>query len=374
MRFFNCLTTSALFMIVVGFMSLSEVRPASETDRSQTIIWRNPSSCVTLMDLRSRKTRCPTRIPASTGARGTPPSASTPATPSPAAVSSSTSLPADSTPSSTPTGRTRSAISPGPTRANPAGWQFNTYNRLSFWIKRPTSAAPPGNNGNSNVEFGTYVKQITKADGGSDETGGNHYYHMLDLPNNGQWTYVIINMHPSHYRSEVGGEDPGNIHYPTATNGPNGGGDPPSTYNYFDSLTRFYIDDTLHPRTGTYLLDDFQFYQETVPENDVQVYSLTANYDPSRNRLIVTWSRLKNENSIVHEVRYAFSDIHQLGWSKAKPAPRGSIRPLGWQGYNGMVYITQALPLIDHSVVYIAIKPKNSQRFSQIALPLNRQR
>ena len=27
-------------------------------------------------------------------------------------------------------------------RHNPAGWQFNTYNRMSFWIKAPTSGSP----------------------------------------------------------------------------------------------------------------------------------------------------------------------------------------------------------------------------------------
>ena len=31
--------------------------------------------------------------------------------------------------------------------ANPAGWRFNTYNRMSFWIKRPSSASPLGTGG-----------------------------------------------------------------------------------------------------------------------------------------------------------------------------------------------------------------------------------
>ena len=86
--------------------------------------------------------------------------------------------------------------------------------------------------------------------------------------------------------------------------------------------------------------------------------------------MTVTWNRPQNDNAINHEVRYAFEDIHQVGWNAAKPAPRGIIKPPGWQGYNGMVYATQALPLAGHPVVYIAIKPRNSKLFSQIAIPL----
>ncbi len=84
----------------------------------------------------------------------------------------------------------------------------------------------------------------------------------------------------------------------------------------------------------------------------------------------MTWRRPKDENNIPHEVRYAFEDIHQVGWNAARPAPKGIIKPPGWQGYNGMLYATRALPLEGHPVVYIAIKPQNSRRFSQISIPL----
>ena len=56
--------------------------------------------------------------------------------------------------------------------------------------------APLETTGRGNANVGWYVKQITNADYTSDETGGNHYYHGLNLPNNGQWTHVILNMHP----------------------------------------------------------------------------------------------------------------------------------------------------------------------------------
>jgi len=250
--------------------------------------------------------------------------------------------------------------------ADPAAWKFNTYNRMSFWIKVPTTGLPLGTDGQGNAQVGTFVKQITNSDYHSDETGGGHYYHGLNLPNNGQWTHVILNMHPDHRRGDPGSVDPGNLPYPTTATF--GGADPASTYNYFDTLTRFYIEtDAVAP--GTYLIDDIRFYQETAPENDAKIYSLTGNYDPTRNEVIATWERLKTDNTINDEVRYAFSDIHQIGWDAATPAPNGVVAP---SDYNGMVYVTTALPLAGHSVVYIAIKPQNSDLFSQIAIPLRR--
>lgn len=101
------------------------------------------------------------------------------------------------------------------------------------------------------------------------------------------------------------------------------------------------------------------------------MYSLTGTYDPTTNEVVVTWNRPPNENDVNHEVRYAFSDIHEVGWEAATPAPEGIISPPGWQGYNGMFYHTTTLPLAGQPVVYIAIKPENSDLFSQIAVRLD---
>ncbi len=251
------------------------------------------------------------------------------------------------------------------------GWQYNTYDHLSFWVLRPTTATPLATGGMDNVEFGTYVKQITNANSQSDEAGGMHYYNDLNLPNNGQWTQVIINMYPQHYRGETAGETPTGTVYPTATNGPWGGADPLNTYNYFDTLTRFYFNE-LHAGAGTFLFDDFQFYQASYPQDDAQVSSLSGTYNPNNNEVTVTWARPDNDNSVNVDVRYSFSDINQIGWNAATPAPNGILTPPGWQGYDGMVYDTTALPLAGHSVVYIAIRPENSPNglFSEIAVPI----
>ena len=92
---------------------------------------------------------------------------------------------------------------------------------------------------------------------------------------------------------------------------------------YFDTLTRFYLETDVAP--GTYLMDDITFYQETAVENDAQVYALAGNYNPGNNDLIVTWHHNKDDQSTSHEVRYAFSDIHQIGWNAATAAPNGIV-------------------------------------------------
>jgi hypothetical protein len=257
---------------------------------------------------------------------------------------------------------------------NPSQWQYNTYDRMSFWVWMPTSDTSYVTDGSHDIEFGTYVKQLTNPDNTSDEAGGTHYYHELNIPNLGVWTQVILNMHPDHQRNDPGSVDPGVIAYPTSPAGGNGGTDPASTYNYFDTLTRFYFDEPYTPPSSyptDYRFDNIQFYKSAYQENDTQVYSLTGSYQAANNRLVVTWNRDKAEDTVVQEVRYSFTDIHASGWAAATPAPSGSITPPGGGAYNGMVYDTTQLSLSGHSVVYIAIKPQNSNLFTEIAVPLN---
>lgn len=252
---------------------------------------------------------------------------------------------------------------------NPAGWQFNTYNRFRFWFFVPTTGGAEQYDGQTNFYVGTYVKRVTNADRSSDEAGGGHYYHSFNVLRN-QWSMCTFNSHPGHERGDNGGVDSGNRLYPTAP--PWGSGDPANTYNYFDTLTRFYIQESRASNTfpRDYWLDELEFYQETWPENDDQVYSICVSYTAASNRFFLTWNRLKDENSVKHEVRYAFSDIHALGWNNATPAPSGTITPPGWQGYNSMVYNTTGINVSGKSQIYLAIKPQNSSTFSQVAFPL----
>lgn len=245
---------------------------------------------------------------------------------------------------------------------NPTGWEYNTFDRFSFWIKCPLTATALRTTGNQNMEFGTYVKRVNNPDNTSDEEGGDHYYHFLNIAPTDTWTKVILNMHPNHRRTANGNTETGNLIHPTGEN----------DYNYFDALTRFYIEFSGAPSAypATYKLDGFKFYEEQYAENDTMIYSIAATYVQPENRIILSWSRHKEADLINHEVRYAFQDIHQIGWNAATAAPSGIITPPGSGGYNGMVYNNTTLPLSGNSVVYLAIKPQNSDKFSQISIPV----
>jgi hypothetical protein len=255
-----------------------------------------------------------------------------------------------------------------------ASWQFNTYNRFSFWIKRPQNSQPiiittgnaAGDYGNANV--GTYCKSISActtdpADSlDSDEFGGGHFYHTLTLSNNNCWTHVILNTQPDHQR---GIQAPvGVLTHPTGE----------SNYNYFDTFTRFYYEEDGPPTSfpQTFAMDDFIFYQEPYTEDDANIFSLTSNYNPANNELVITWSHNWN-GTANQDVYYAFQDIHQTGLSAATLAPNGSIPLPNNNGYDAMVYDTTALPLAGHAVVYIAVHDESSPNnlFSEIMVPLS---
>ena len=243
---------------------------------------------------------------------------------------------------------------------DPANWRFNTYNRLRFWVKLPRSSPPHSTTGGTNMALGSSIKRVQNADKHSLDAGGGTYGHWFNVPATQRWTQVIVNMHPSH--AGDGRALAGNLPHPT--------GEP--AYNYFDALTQFYIEAREAPSKypADYLLDEIKFYRQPQTENDEQVFSITATHVPAESRVIVTWNRRPGEETVAHEVRYAFKDIHRLGWERATPAPEGTIRPPGKGTDAGMVYDTRALPLAEQKVIYLAIKPENAGTFSQVAIPL----
>lgn len=240
-------------------------------------------------------------------------------------------------------------------------WEFDKYNRLRFWVKLPPGVSKAGG-GRTNLHVGTYVR-ATYGDPSSAESGGDHYYHYYDVQSTGQWHQIIVDTHPSHRRGDSGGRDQGVKEYPSGESG----------YNYFDALTRFYVDikGGLPSYPAAIYFDSFEFYQETNPENIEQIYGLNGVYVPSTNTVMVGWKRQKDENDVKHEVRYAFNDVFVTGWDNATPAPGGSVSPPGWQGYNGMDWSTSNISVEGRSAIYIAIKPENSTRFRQIKIPVS---
>lgn len=249
---------------------------------------------------------------------------------------------------------------------NVGEWKLNTYNRMEFFVYVPPGLTEKGS-GQFNMAVGTYVRS-TSGDRTNAEAGGGHFYHRFDIPDSQGWHKVVVDMHPTHSRGENGGKEHGLIKHPTGENG----------YNYFDSLTRFYVDfegSSVPSGSSTWFFDGFRVYNEANIENEQQVYSLHGSYRTGQNqRLIVGWNRNKDENNVNHEVRYSFENIHNIGWDKAKVAPGSPLKPQGWQGYNGMLYDTTKIDASGHNMIYVAIKPENSNLFRQISIPIGKKR
>lgn len=241
-------------------------------------------------------------------------------------------------------------------------WINNTYNRLRFWIKLPIGTDMFGS-GSRNFNFGTYTRCSTCSMQSAESSNG-HWYHFADLPFTGEWHQIIIDMRPDHQRSYPGDHEHGVVEHPTGE----------AEYNYFDLLTRFYMDFPYSswPLPATFYLDGFEFYRESNVENDAQVSTINGVYVLSNNAFRLGWQRNKNDITINHEVRYAFSDIHLSGWNAATPAPNGVVAPLNTaKGYNGMEYSTMSIDTLGMPIVYFAVKPQNSSLFKQIAIPIS---
>ncbi|MEX0300220.1 MAG: LamG-like jellyroll fold domain-containing protein, partial [Kordiimonas sp.] len=248
-------------------------------------------------------------------------------------------------------------------------WEFDTYNRMRLWVKLPDTDEMDGISSNGaftgDTNVGTYIKNTTTNDPYSDETGGGHPYHHVGAAANGEWTQIVLNWHPSHMRGADGAKDHGAMQYATGEEG----------INYFDALTRFYItaransDDHAFSGPVEVMVDEIEFFQTPYKENDEQVYSVASNFDGDT--VTISWNRHKDEGHIKHEVRYSFDNIHETGWENATAAPGGLISPPNGGAYNGMYYSTDSLPLTGQNLVYIAIKPENSDLFTQITVPLD---
>jgi hypothetical protein len=239
-------------------------------------------------------------------------------------------------------------------------WSFNTYDHLEFWFKDPPNGTMPSTNGSDDFQIGTYVKKVANPDPSSDEAGGNHYYHLLVLPPLGHWTKVVLNWHPSHVRGGDPNVDLGPLPHPTGE----------SAYDYFDALTRWYInepygDQTRYPKI--FKIDEAKFYKGQVGETD-SIYSLTATYVPSQHWTLITASAWKKPNFPIHEFRYSKSPI--TSWAAATPCPNGRIQPPGSSGYNIMTYQTKDLNFQIGETVYFAVKADGQSKWANITLPI----
>ncbi len=243
----------------------------------------------------------------------------------------------------------------------PSAWQVDTFNRMRFYMK-----IAPGvtrlTNGSPSIAFGTYVRE-QNGDPLNQEAGGGHYYHFATASYSGRWHKFIIDWHPTARRGDSGWIDRGAVQYPTNT----GAG-----WNYFDALTRWYVDINStppDPYPAHFYFDKFELYQDTRNEDIDYVYSVNGVYNPATNLLSVGWNRYK-PNQADHEVRYAFDSIHDIGWANATVAPGSPVTPPGVSGYNMMNYDTDQINMGSKQTIYVGIKDVSMGGFREISLDL----
>jgi hypothetical protein len=242
-------------------------------------------------------------------------------------------------------------------------WLTNTYNKMVFYIKTP-AVTKHAVIGKYNFEVGTHYSSV--AAGGptssNGEVGGDHGYHRFDVAP-GVWTKCILDFHPSHLRGQNGGIDHGNMEYPIAADTP--------AYNYFDLLTRlyFYYSRVESVVDGeTWLFDKFQFYRDSNDEEEDLVYSINASHNTANNELTLGWNTKKELDDTSFEIRYAFEDIHSIGFETAILLDEvGRDRS---SGYNLTLYKNSDVDLTGQAAIYLAVKPTNSTKFKQIKLEL----
>jgi len=240
-------------------------------------------------------------------------------------------------------------------------WDFDYYNRIEFYVKSPDELSA-ASGGQPNFLIGTYHRDQQEATT-EHESDNLHYYHQYNIIPNGHWTKVIWDMHPSHQRDESGNTEQDNQPNPTSESG----------INYFDCLTRFYLDfyqSYVSANPATWLFDGVRVYKETNTEEEQYVYSVAGTYDSDTSQLSVSWSRDKDETGN-HFLRYAFSDIHSLGWSNATVCPSGTVSPPGSGGYNTMLYQTTSITMGSNTSIFIAIQYTGQSLFKQIEIPLD---
>ena len=245
-----------------------------------------------------------------------------------------------------------------------APWQMNSYNRLRFWIRPPAAPASLQQKPLNILVTACLKRQGPNAVGVGP--GESIRYDLFSrIPYSGEWHQIILDPHPSQFLEALGrrAREVGYQEHPTAEPGVNG----------FDAITRLEVQ--LHlgglPPAPEFHFDAFEWYREDHPENVGQIHNLHGVYLRSQNEIRVGWRGLQGDAHVAHEVRYAFENIHDLGWEKAQPAPDGAVRTIGGAGENGREWSARSLDLKGRKTVFIAIKPENSELFRQIAVQLD---
>lgn len=263
-------------------------------------------------------------------------------------------------------------------------WIFNHFNRMRVWLKIPNVFSDAGTRP-GNFDMGTYVREYATGNYDDQEAGnGWHYYHkaaILPTGVNG-WVQIIINLTATTTRSDyyIEGGDWPNVEYITVE-GPN--------YNYFDTLTNFYMDTGLKSiHTGLNAPIDIrfgmmEFYREEDVYNTKNISTPWGGF--SNDTITVGWiGNLKELDTPNEYVRYSFSNIKENGgWSSATAIAGNEEVAPNSAGYEDFRWTQVAkvsgatgseLDISGRDVIYIAIADSptagDGTQYEQIMIPL----
>ena len=226
-------------------------------------------------------------------------------------------------------------------------WDPNV-NRLR-WRMKCDGRIHKSFNGYGNLQFGTYVKDHSNADVRSQ---GAHFYHHFD-PNlyPDHWVVFEANRRPQHQVGRQTGrnwpEDPlweSNAHI-----------------HYFDGLTRFYLD-SQGPEWSNRTCWVTQFEFALAPDEPEElVSSVTATYNGKAYEVVFSAPKGRN---VKYDVFYSSSSMRKIGLSDATSGKSISSRG---DDYTAILWTSPAMP--ESSMLYVAIRPRGSQQFYEIAIP-----
>ncbi|OUR99168.1 hypothetical protein A9Q81_11355 [Gammaproteobacteria bacterium 42_54_T18] len=172
-------------------------------------------------------------------------------------------------------------------------------NRMVLYVTIPSA----GEGNEHTFHIGTYSKDPATAHTTSNV--GNHWYHYYELrgTNENYWTKMYMDTHPQH---EVSSKVPPEEN-PTS----------PSGFNYFDGLSRLYLQmrysafQSNWPGPYTMYVDEVEFYDETRTENEYSINSVAITYRGA-GEFDIDWSSfsLYDIHNETYEVKYSSNPIN----------------------------------------------------------------
>jgi hypothetical protein len=171
---------------------------------------------------------------------------------------------------------------------------------------------------------------------------------------------VILDPHPQHQRGNSGHDEVGYVSTPYANK------------NYWDVNAGMYFD--IYPAVaGNHDFKAFEFYRDDAEVAGAAHIATLTGWLVS-GTLFVAWNKDTTDNTGTHDVRYAWTDIHTLGWANATNAPGTYQISASANGdYTQMGYVSPStITTTGHSWIYVAIHRSgdSTSTFRQIVLPV----